>query len=573
MKPFKTNAILDLLIAPFCRYYTLLITISILFFLPIVSWEYYNVPKDFLLFRLINVFALCVILSYCTILVGILVECISTVFGKIILYLELLAVWIVSFGETFMIKFFQTKYDAFIFQMIDETKGQETREFIFAYCNSLKFCIVLSAYMLLVLFGLYGTRIINKLLGNKLIPLITGVLFLIVIITAVIRSSIGNEPLYKVPIGVDSFTNLRNARNAFLEGKAEFVKCDISHENIVVDSCSVSSPKIILIIGESFNKHHSSLYGYGLDTNPLLGKLDGLYVFNDVITSVNATSYSIRNFFSMTSVDEEKSWADSPFFMAYFKKSGYYVTFYSNQYPKGFLEFNGGFLDMPTLNEACFDFRNTETFQFDGDLLDHYEKDRSSIDIGDKYLSIIHLMGQHMLAQARYPEQYAYFTADSINRPDLTEQQKWEVAYYDNATRYNDYVVKRIIDMYKSEDAIVVYFADHGDEVNDFRPHCGRSFDIQAGAPMLHCQMDVPLLVYPTKIYRERHPEMISKIEKALNSPFMTDDLPHFMLGLAGIYTPLYNSSRNLIDSQYNMHRKRLVGYEKKYNYDEYCNK
>ena len=35
---------------------------------------------------------------------------------------------------------------------------------------------------------------------------------------------------------------------------------------------SKSNIKIVLIIGESFNKYHSSLYGYRLNTNPNLMK-------------------------------------------------------------------------------------------------------------------------------------------------------------------------------------------------------------------------------------------------------------------------------------------------------------
>ena len=41
------------------------------------------------------------------------------------------------------------------------------------------------------------------------------------------------------------------------------------------------------------------------------------------------------------------------------------------------------------------------------------------------------------------------------------------MAHYDNATRWNDEVVDRILSNFANEDAVVVYFSDHGEEVYD----------------------------------------------------------------------------------------------------------
>ena len=39
-------------------------------------------------------------------------------------------------------------------------------------------------------------------------------------------------------------------------------------EGVTVDSCAYTSPTIVLIIGESYNRHHAQLYGYGKPTTP-----------------------------------------------------------------------------------------------------------------------------------------------------------------------------------------------------------------------------------------------------------------------------------------------------------------
>lgn len=83
----------------------------------------------------------------------------------------------------------------------------------------------------------------------------------------------------------------------------------------------------------------------------------------------------------------------------------------------------------------------------------------------------------------------------------------------------------------------------------------------------------IPFVIYATPLYRERHPDIISRIESSVNNPFMSDDLPHLMLDLAGIDAPLFNPSKSPINPLYDKTRKRLIGYDVKYDYDEICGK
>ena len=68
-----------------------------------------------------------------------------------------------------------------------------------------------------------------------------------------------------------------------------------------VDSCAATCPNIVVVIGESYNKHHASLYGYPLETTPMLStmaKNGSLMVFNDVISPWNVTSHCFKSFLS-----------------------------------------------------------------------------------------------------------------------------------------------------------------------------------------------------------------------------------------------------------------------------------
>ena len=74
------------------------------------------------------------------------------------------------------------------------------------------------------------------------------------------------------------------------------------HQNCPDISLNHSLPhNLVIIIGESFSKSHSSLYGYPLRTNPCLGKLkkDGqLFVFNNVEAAATRTLESFKFFMS-----------------------------------------------------------------------------------------------------------------------------------------------------------------------------------------------------------------------------------------------------------------------------------
>ena len=193
----------------------------------------------------------------------------------------------------------------------------------------------------------------------------------------------------------------------------------------------------------------------------------------------------------------------------------------------------------------------------------------------DKYpynLTFFHLFGQHVKAKDRYPQEFECFHAsDYPERTELNENQRQEVAEYDNATRYNDYVVDKIISLFKEQDAIVIYFSDHGDEVNDYRPRIGRSYDFaDMESKGFHCQFDVPFVIYVTDLFKQNHPDIVQEIEMSTNRRFMTDDLPHLVLYLAGIDCQWYNSQRNLISHDFQNNRQRLVS-ANRIDYDEFC--
>ena len=70
----------------------------------------------------------------------------------------------------------------------------------------------------------------------------------------------------------------------------------------------------------------------------------------------------------------------------------------------------------------------------------------------------------------------------------------------------------------------------------------------------------IPFWIWCSHSYIENHPEIFCQIKKACHRPYMTDDIPHLLLYLAGIKSAAYCSSKNIISSDFNTSRKRMIG-------------
>lgn len=344
----------------------------------------------------------------------------------------------------------------------------------------------------------------------------------------------------------------------------------MANRQIRVNSCEFTSPIIVLIIGESANRHHSQLYGYPLSTTPrqlaLMKGKDSLAVFTDVVSPWNLTSRVFKQIFSLQSVGVKGDWSNYPLFPAVFKKAGYHVSFLSNQFPYGINytpdwtnNLSGGFfLNHPQLNKQMFDYRNTNIHEYDEELLNDYK----NIGIKEKsQLIIFHLLGQHFQYSLRCKSNMKRFGTNDYPRTDLTKEEKQTIADYDNATLYNDYVLSKIIEQFKDKEAIVIYLSDHGEDCYGKDAQiAGRLTEAeQIDIKKYHEEFEIPFWIWCSTTYRRKHHKIFIETLQARNNKFMTDDLPHLLFYLAGIKIKDYKAERNLISPYFNNARHRLV--------------
>ncbi|MBR0246212.1 MAG: phosphoethanolamine transferase [Bacteroidales bacterium] len=345
-----------------------------------------------------------------------------------------------------------------------------------------------------------------------------------------------------VSAGAEAF---RQDREAEIRHKVYFTE--------TADTCTFRSARIVLVLGESFNKHHASAYGYRLPTTPFQdarGAGRSLFFFADAVSPCNMTADVFERMFSVP-------------FPAILKRAGYTVNFYSNQFPggNGFMAIRGGknmFSDK-TISEAAFSYRNTHTKQFDADFLADNLPPANAL-AQEPVMDIIHLRGQHFEYEEHYPPDFAFFSMD-----DYPEGTPEAVMHYDNATRYNDFVLESILQYYAATDAIVIFLSDHGEEVYDELPISGRSHG-RPGLAAARAEYEVPMWVWCSTAYAAAHPDVLEALPQAAARPFYTSDLSHLLLDLAGVSGPFTSKERSILSPSYHCPARIIAG---KVDYDK----
>lgn len=118
-------------------------------------------------------------------------------------------------------------------------------------------------------------------------------------------------------------------------------------------------------------------------------------MFDDVISSINGTAASFKNFLSTSSVDDDSDWCNQPLFLTIFKNSGYHVVFNSNQFVPELnvscWDASCGFFYHPDIRTHLFSYTNTKKYKYDEELIKAYTRQRNKAEKGEMNLIIHHL--------------------------------------------------------------------------------------------------------------------------------------------------------------------------------------
>lgn len=321
-----------------------------------------------------------------------------------------------------------------------------------------------------------------------------------------------------------------------------------------------SAVDFCLVIGESASRRHHSIYGYLLSTTPMADAMrDSLFIFNDALAVSTATALNLERILGfMPDYDFQNKWYDYPFLIDLLNSAGYKTFWISNQEQTGVWS-NSSFAMIA--NAASINYMgNTSSedhilMRYDDILLPVVGK---AFEDSEKPRFIgVHLKGSHTRYANRYPEEYDIFSNSDIlqmyTRKWLNRYRAETVAEYDNSIRYTDHIVASIIGMARRSlrPSIVMYFSDHGENVYDDRNFCGRD----------SLSVEVPFYIYVNSAFRECNPDLVRKIENAVDRPFSTANIIHTIMTLTSVTNPLlYDSSLDVLSDSFDVRPRYVDG-------------
>lgn len=438
--------------------------------------------------------------------------------------------------------------------VIMATNPREASEFITMY-----FSIELCIKLLLIIVSLIGIAKLVHYLYAKINDKKSGRIFLVILI------------LYTIGIGVTGFIKYTDYMlykcSSF--GRYYLMAMDVyedminynklkdggknNHVNITRNDSDI--PLVIFILGESTNRNHMGIYGYSLPTTPNLQKLKEagkLHVFTDVISPHSHTVPVLEKLFTFYRTGFNGRWYEYNNLFTILKESGYKTAWISNQESFGVWGNVGrlyseycDYHKFVMLRESRDDVRS-----YDENVLPYLESILESNN--EKSFYVIHLMGTHGGYKERYPITYNKFSAND-EKNEKNKSQKEIISQYDNAVLYNDYVVSEIMKKVEDREAIVIYVSDHADDVYDTGDYAGHD-EVNGTTNMI----EIPMVIYETEKFKEKYPDLDKNLENSVNIPYMTDDMIHTLLDMLKIETDEFDSTRSIINKNYDMARKRI---------------
>lgn len=443
------------------------------------------------------------------------------------------------------------------FKIIGQTNPQEMQEFLPGLIESVA-NLIFSVRSLIIVLSIVALTLIIKFLPRKIFILTVSILSCFGLIYIIWYCAVMNQSKSSHLLYARTVLSIKNVKRSS-QLQAEYISKVHPLEAPETLSSDFRTSNIVFVIGESAARKHLSLYGWNLETSPVLDQMkDSLYVFTDALASSQTTADNIPRLLTfMKDSDLDREWYEFPTIVALYKKLGYTTAWISNQERSGVWNNISSAL---SAEADLIDYVGSEDSE--DHLLTKYDEAllpplKSFLEEkGGRKFAVVHLMGSHTEYFRRYPPDREFFNADmeiSIRYPATYKRSSMKrAAQYDNSIRYTDSVVGEMIReiAYLKQPSLLVYVSDHGEDVYDSGNFCGRDKN----------SVEVPFVIYANRMFRENNPQLCNQLEKAQNLPLSTANIIHSLLTLSGVKYKYYDPTVDPLSDKYGCVKRYVDG-------------
>ena len=421
-----------------------------------------------------------------------------------------------------------TLLDSYIDEAQEFAKGMRIRTFFLIFFQILVYIIFLiksSHYK----FPVFSKRIRRTAL----------ILLLLVITDFTFKGSSRKSFPFRGLYGLGNYVVTKYQESQILRNKAQY---DYEAHRIPEFKADTKET-IVIVIGESLRRDHLEYYGYPLPTTPLM-KQENLTVYTDVVSAANQTINALKRVFTPVEHLDDKDYWNKPSFISTFKDVGFKTFWLTNQYVYGRHESQASFIAHETDK-----FISNRPNNYDEVLIPELKKVLQ--DTARKKLIFLHLMGNHASYKYRYPKEFNYFYPEKV-----TGKKKQMISYYDNAVRYNDYVLHNFLQLVKQQsgESAFIMFSDHAESLYDAYP----DYAFHGTEKPSKTEVEIPLILWFSDEFKSHHAGIINQVQHNKDLPVISYDFFHAFPGLFGIRFKDYKPENDFFSSNYipKTHRK-----------------
>ena len=308
---------------------------------------------------------------------------------------------------------------------------------------------------------------------------------------------------------------------------------------------------VVLVIGETSRADNWQLYGYARPTNPVLSRTSGLTVFTDYMSESNTTHKSVPILLSLAEANDYEILYRTKGIMQAYREAGYHTVFLSNQQRNhSFIDFLGEQAD------DCLFLRDSRSDNvFDTDLLQPFQQ-RLEKHRGERLFVVLHTYGSHFSYVDRYPASMRTFGSDKYDGAKARYRQQL-INAYDNSIRQTDHLLGLVTQALTARggSAAMMYTSDHGEDIFDDARH----LFLHASPFPSFWQLHVPLIVWTSADYRQRHADIVSCLDANRHRKAESNSVFHTLLAMGGVETSYRNDALSLASPVFASHPRLFI--------------
>lgn len=304
---------------------------------------------------------------------------------------------------------------------------------------------------------------------------------------------------------------------------------------------------LVLVIGESSTRQHWSLYGYPRDTTPKLNKMrDELEIFTHVLSPRASTIEALEQVLTFADRDNPNAVMTQPSLMNLMKQAGYKTYWITNQQTITKRNTMLAYFSQLADEQRYTNFsRYQNSREYDSNVFAPFAE--ALADPAPRKFIVVHLLGTHMKYSYRYPESFDYFKDRQGIKIDVDDQKAAIINTYDNAVRFNDYVLATLLEKLKAsgQRSMLTFLSDHGEDIYDSPPHnfLGRN----EGNPTLP-MFAIPMFVWVSQQWKLDNPIDFSA---AKDREYSSAYFEHTWSELAGLKYEGYDASKSIVSATF----------------------